>query len=144
MHQKRCQRFFFCIFFPQMCTEQKGSRVLRRDVSSDQENAEGFWDARRCSRASLLNITAALHSAATSVAQQTVTFHFLQAVKMEVRGCGGCGGGDGVGMPKQLFVCALQKKIPSSSIGLLNPEQQTSAFSDHLIPNRRFEHSWNS
>lgn len=122
-----------------MCTEQKGTRVLRRDISSDQENAEGFWDVRRCSRASLLNITAALHSAATSVAQQTVTFHFLQAAKMEVGG-----GGDGMGMPKQLFVCALQKKIPSSSIGLLNPEQQTNAFSDPLIPNRRSEHSWNS
>lgn len=139
---KKVSAFFF-FFFSTDVHRAEGTRVLRRDVSggsSDQENAEGFWDMRRCSRASLLNITAALHSAATSVAQQTVTFHFLQAVKMEAGG----GGGDGVGMPKQLFVCALQKKIPSSSIGLLNPEQQTNAFSDPLIPNRRSEHSWNS
>lgn len=140
MHQKRCQRFFFP--FPTDVHRAEGTCVLRRDVgsgSSDQGNAEGFWDVSRCSRASLLNITASLHSAATSVAQQTVTFHFLQAVKMEAGG-----GGDGAGMPKQLFVCALQKKIPSSSIGLLNPEQQTNAFSDPLIPNRRSVHSWNS
>lgn len=118
-----------------MCT---CSRVLRRDVSSDQENAEGFWDAGRCSTAPLLNITAALHSAATSVAQQTVTFHFLRAVKMEA--AGGWGGN------AEATVClrSSKRKIPSSSIGLLNPEQQTNAFSDPLIPNRRSEHSWNS
>lgn len=66
----------------------EGTCVLRQDVGgcSDQENVQGFWDASTPlvpESSSLLNITASLHSAATSVAQQTVTFHFLQPVKMK-------------------------------------------------------------
>lgn len=94
----------------------EGSCVLRQEVAAAvitrTLRAFGLWTLRsggvvpeRCNTtvlqpsSSLLNIIASLHSAATPVAQQTVTFHFLQPVKMEAGK-----------MPKHLFVCSLQKK----------------------------------
>lgn len=95
-----------------MCTEKRRrghptpSPVLRPERQPFR-NAGREHERRDASvlRPPLLNITASLHAAAPSVAQRTVTFHFLQTVKLVL------GGGEGAGAP----VCLLSSKgIPSS------------------------------
>lgn len=87
-----------------------GHQAFRSDGCEHERRAASVL------RPSLLNITASLHAAAPSVAQRTVTFHFLQTVKMALErgGVGTC-----------LF--ALFKGNPTFSIALLNPRQQTNA-----------------
>lgn len=76
---------------------------------------------------SLLNITAPPHSAA----QQSVTFHLLQTVKMEAGK-----------MPKHLFVCSFQKKsILFLYLFLIQNSRQTPFGPSD--PKLASAHSWN-
>lgn len=142
MDQKRCQRFSTDVHRAEgTCVLSQGGAAA---MSTRALRAFG-WPAlrsgvvvpERCDASllqqspSLLNITASLHSAATSVARQTVTFHFLRAVKREAEK-----------MPKHLFVCSLQKESHLSLyVSLI--QNSTQAPFGPSDPKLASAHSWN-